>query len=191
RPPHGPNGYRRAKQAAAMLPGAAAPCGEAGRAARPLHGPLRQPDSGRLMGLTDIDVKNKLRQCSLVPPIHVVKREEQQDHCMVHFDSASAAASFNDLYSRVNSVVCRQLPWLRVRPSQRDGAPVVYDRALVQPRLDGCRTRCKCNGPPPGDNVLKRYAEELEAEIAADEKRLAVKRQKLAYIYKAIECDQE
>ncbi|ORX55799.1 hypothetical protein DM01DRAFT_1406958, partial [Hesseltinella vesiculosa] len=93
---------------------------------------------------TETDILAALARCTPNRPLHVVKRQQHDDFCYVHFHNETHAATFYLFYAKQRRTVCEQLPTIIVRPALLPNKqPVAYDMTNVQTTLDR-NSLCAC-----------------------------------------------
>ncbi|KAI9473997.1 MAG: hypothetical protein EXX96DRAFT_580166 [Benjaminiella poitrasii] len=99
-----------------------------------------------LKGTSNDLLKRYMIECSIIKPIHVVKKETDS-FALVHFATEIDASTFYHIYCLQKKVVCPRLEGVTVNPSLIGNQPVIYSSFRVQPRIISS-TRILCRCPP-------------------------------------------
>ncbi|KAG2231362.1 hypothetical protein INT48_007501 [Thamnidium elegans] len=85
-------------------------------------------------------------ECSIVKPIHVVKKEADS-FALIHFETEIDASTFYHIYCLQKKVVCPRLEGVTVNPTLIGNQPVIYSSFQVQPRITSSK-KILCRCPP-------------------------------------------
>ncbi|KAI7897442.1 uncharacterized protein BX663DRAFT_490885 [Cokeromyces recurvatus] len=88
-------------------------------------------------------LKQILKECSIVKPLHVIKTE-QKNFALIHFESELDASTFYYVYCIQKKLICNRLEGIGVNPSLLDNKPINYARlhylllSEIKVHLTGC-----------------------------------------------------
>ncbi|KAI8883714.1 hypothetical protein K501DRAFT_218972 [Backusella circina FSU 941] len=90
-------------------------------------------------------LKQILKECSIVKPLHVIKTE-QKNFALIHFESELDASTFYYVYCIQKKLICNRLEGVGVNPSLLDNKPINYSNFQVQPRISSSsKLMCHCS----------------------------------------------
>ncbi|KAI8973358.1 hypothetical protein BDF20DRAFT_989349 [Mycotypha africana] len=99
-----------------------------------------------LIGLSNELLKRYMLECSMIKPIHVVKKKANS-FALIHFKTEIDASTFYHIYCLQEKAVCPRLEEVKVNPSLIGSHPVIYSSFQVQRRItSSSKFLCRC--PP-------------------------------------------
>ncbi|KAI8642307.1 hypothetical protein BD408DRAFT_366946 [Parasitella parasitica] len=98
-----------------------------------------------ITGIKSERLKQILKECSIVKPLHVIKTE-QKNFALIHFESELDASTFYYVYCIQKKLICKRLEGIGVNPSLLDNKPINYSNFQVQPRISSSsKLMCHCS----------------------------------------------
>ncbi|KAL7311868.1 hypothetical protein PS15m_009581 [Mucor circinelloides] len=127
-----------------------------------------------LESVTSDVLKKYLKECSVVKPLHVIKREATS-FALVHFATEADAATFYYTYCTQKKRICIRMEDVKVNPCLIDNQPVDYSTFQVEPRVSSStEVICRCRHVN-GTNTTTTTGNALDDEWAVDVQNLKLK----------------
>ncbi|CAO3620812.1 unnamed protein product [Mucor hiemalis] len=98
-----------------------------------------------LIGSSSELLKRYMLECSMIKPIHVVKKEADSSFALTHFKTEVDASTFHHIYCLQKKAVCPRLGEVKVNPSLIGNQHVKYSSFQVQPHITSSKKiLCRC-----------------------------------------------